>query len=168
MTLAFASAAKPDIFRTPHGAYRLTQTTRVGMPLNQVFDFFADARNLNRITPPWLHFEILTKGDIEMRQSVQIEYQLKLRGIPLRWTSEITIWDPPRMFVDTQIRGPYKEWHHSHLLTEIDVSTTEVSDQVDYRVPGGRLINKLFVKRDLEAIFNYRSERIIEFLGGVR
>lgn len=166
MTIAIKVPVRPVISRTSEGAYRLTQTMQVLKPLEEVFEFFSDARNLNLITPPWLQFEILTEGDIDMREGMLLDYRLKLHGVPVRWTSEITIWDPPRLFVDTQARGPYKEWHHLHRLTAIDSSTTEVSDQVDYKVPGGRLINRLFVKRDLEAIFKYRAGRTVELLGG--
>ena len=134
--------------------------------MEEVFDFFADVRNLNLITPPWLAFEILTLGEINMGVGALIDYRLKLHGVSLSWTSEMTIWDPHRMFVDTQVRGPFKEWHHMHSFKEIDSTTTDITDKVDYRVPAGRLVHRLFVKRDLEAIFAYRAERIAELLGG--
>jgi ligand-binding SRPBCC domain-containing protein len=132
-------------------------------PRDQVFQFFADPRNLERITPPWLSFEILTPPEIEITQGTLLDYRLKLRGIPLRWRSEITIWEPPRRFVDRQTQGPYSLWVHEHRFTDED-SGTIVGDHVEYAVLGGRLIQEYLVAPDLERIFNYRRQALKELL----
>ena len=133
-------------------------------PRAEVFAFFSDAANLERITPPWLRFEILTPRPLAMRPGATIDYRLRLRGVPVRWQSEITIWDPPRRFVDEQRRGPYRVWIHEHELTERD-GGTEVRDFVRYAVPGGRWIDRLLVRPDVARIFDYRRRVLQELLG---
>lgn len=130
-------------------------------PLEDVFEFFSDAANLEVLTPPWLRFEVLTPTPIEMKPGALIDYRLKIRGIPLRWQSEITEWSPPYRFVDEQRKGPYRRWHHTHTFESVDGGTS-VGDIVDYAVPGGALIHKLFVKRDIENIFAYRHKKLLE------
>jgi ligand-binding SRPBCC domain-containing protein len=142
----------------------LNSEIRVPRPLDEVFAFFADARNLQKITPPWLDFRITTPGAIVMREGALIDYKLKVRGIPLRWRSEITVWDPPHRFVDSQLRGPYRSWIHEHRFEERDGGTL-VTDEVRYSVYGGELIRKLFVARDVEKIFGYRGEKMAELFG---
>ncbi len=127
--------------------------------LAEVFDFFSDAGNLDRLTPPWLHFEILTPRPIEMKVGALIDYRLRLRGLPIRWQSEISDWNPPHRFVDEQRRGPYRLWHHTHTFAEVDGGTA-VRDIVRYRVPGGALANALFVRRDVRKIFGYRQQKL--------
>lgn len=125
-------------------------------PIGRVFSFFADAANLGVITPPWLHFTILTPLPITMRVGALIDYRLRVHGLPLRWQTEITGWEPPYRFVDEQRRGPYRLWVHTHTFEERDGGTL-CRDQVDYAVPGGALIDRLFVRRDVKAIFAYRE-----------
>lgn len=120
-----------------------------------VFSFFADARNLEAITPPWLNFQILTPGEIHMRPGALIDYRLRVHHIPLRWQTEITRWQPSVCFVDEQRRGPYRLWRHTHTFSDRDGGTL-CRDEVQYAVPGGRLVNWL-VRRDLEEIFAYRA-----------
>jgi ligand-binding SRPBCC domain-containing protein len=134
-------------------------------PRAVVFDFFADARNLQTITPPWLHFVILTPTPIEMRPGALIDYKLRVHGFPLRWQTEITEWNPPHHFVDQQLRGPYTLWHHTHRFFDQDGGTRCV-DEVRYRPPGGALINYLFVKRDVQKIFAYRQQQLQKHFGG--
>ncbi len=122
----------------------------------EVFPFFADARNLEAITPPWLEFRILTPDPIEMRAGARIDYRLRLHGIPLRWRTEITVWEPPHRFVDEQIRGPYRRWVHEHTFTECP-GGCEMRDRVRYAVPGGRWVHALFVKKEVGRIFDHRS-----------
>jgi len=142
--------------------YRLE--TRLWLPQAraQVFQFFADPGNLQRLTPAWLHFEILTPPESAMREGTLVDYRLRLRGIPLRWQSEIKVWQPPHRFIDRQTRGPYSLWVHEHTFTEKDNGTV-VGDKVEYAVPGGRLVQKFFVAPDLEQIFQYRH-RVLEEL----
>ena len=129
-----------------------------------VFAFFADALNLEAITPPWLHFRILTAPPIEMREGTIIDYRLRLRGVPIRWQSEIIAWEPPRRFVDEQRRGPYRRWIHEHTFEEHDGATV-VRDRVDYAVPGGAAVDRLVVARDLDRIFAFRHKALERLLG---
>jgi ligand-binding SRPBCC domain-containing protein len=128
-------------------------------PLNVVFPFFADAGNLEALTPPWLRFEILTPLPMVMRVGASIEYRLRLHGIPLRWQSEITVWEPPFRFVDEQRRGFYRRWIHEHTFTQ-GGNGSEMHDFVLYSVPGGWLTNLLFMQRDVRRIFEYRSHKL--------
>jgi ligand-binding SRPBCC domain-containing protein len=130
---------------------------------DDVFQFFADAFNLEAITPPWPRFRILTPAPIEMREGTQIEYRLRFRRVPVRWRSEITAWDPPDRFVDEQRRGPYRHWIHEHTFEGRDGGTL-VRDHVDYAVAGGELLERAFVARDLDRIFDYRSATLRELL----
>ena len=147
-----------------------TQTAELWLPQPRdlVFTFFADARNLESITPPLLHFEIVTPSPIVMRVGTRIDYRLRLHGIPLRWQSEITTWDPPFRFVDEQRRGPYRQWIHTHEFVEQSGGTL-CRDHVVYAVPGGRIVNWLLVRRDVEQIFAYRQSvlrrRLSEWAG---
>jgi ligand-binding SRPBCC domain-containing protein len=135
-----------------------TFTTELWLPETRarVFSFFADPRNLEAITPPWLSFQILTPGEISMHAGALIDYRLRVRWVPLRWRTEITLWDPPVRFTDVQRKGPYRVWEHTHTFSELDGGTL-CRDDVEYAVPGGPLINWLFVCRDIEAIFAYRA-----------
>ena len=141
--------------------FRLHSSVLLRYPRERVFDFFADAENLNLLTPPWLRFSILTPLPIDMAKGTRIEYRIRLRGIPVRWVSEITEWEPPARFTDEQVRGPYSLWAHNHLFEETPEGTLAI-DEVTYRVPGGRLINWLFVSRELRRIFYYRKARLLE------
>lgn len=129
------------------------------VPREKVFPFFANARNLEAITPPWLNFQILTPGEIPMHVGALIDYKLRVHGLPVRWRTEITGWNPPESFCDEQRRGPYRLWRHTHIFTEKDGGTL-CRDRVEYAVLGGLLINKLFVRRDVETIFAYRAEAL--------
>jgi hypothetical protein len=146
--------------------HRLEREQRIEQPLDEVFEFFAAARNLERLTPPWLSFEVLTPEPIEMRVGTLIDYRLRVHGIPLRWQSRIEEWEPGQSFIDRQIRGPYGLWHHRHTFAA-DGSATIVRDTVDYGLPLGALgdvAHPLFVRRDLERIFAYRRQAVIEAL----
>jgi ligand-binding SRPBCC domain-containing protein len=129
-------------------------------PLETVFPFFAKPHNLQILTPPWLNFEILTPESIEMCVGTLIDYKLHIRGIPIRWQSEITVWEPPRRFVDEQRKGPYRQWIHEHRFEERDGGTL-CTDHVRYAAPGGALVEKFFIRPDIEKIFAYRAEMLI-------
>ena len=144
--------------------YRLETSNWLPRPLDEVFAFHADAGNLQRITPPWLDFAIRTPAPVEMRKGTLIDYRLRLHGIPLRWQSAITFWDPPRSFVDEQRRGPYRRWIHRHEFVE-EHGGTRVGDEVEYAVPFGALANWLVVERDVRRIFAYRREALCRIFG---
>ena len=129
-----------------------------------VFDFYADAFNLERLTPPWLRFEVITPAPITMQSGVEIDYRLRLHGLSLKWRSRITAWDPPHRFVDEQIRGPYRTWIHEHTFTPHQGGTL-VGDHVKYAMLGGWLADRLLVRRDLERIFAFRQQRLAEIFG---
>ena len=142
-------------------------TCHVTLPADRtaVFDFFSDAFRLEEITPPWLKFEVTTTAPIEITTGTLIDYRLKLRGLPIRWRTEITRWEPPQSFVDSQIRGPYRKWEHLHTFEEVD-NGTQVNDEVTYHVPGSRLVSWLFVESQLKQIFEYRQKRMSEIFAG--
>ena len=147
--------------------HRLEREQYIDRPLGDVFDFFAEAHNLERITPPWLSFQVLTPDPIEMGVGALIDYRLRVHGLPLRWTSRIEDWEPGRSFVDRQLRGPYGLWHHRHTFAQRGGGTV-VRDEVDYAMPFGAvgdLAHPLFVRRDLERIFTYRHEAVPRLLG---
>jgi ligand-binding SRPBCC domain-containing protein len=135
-----------------------------------VFPFFADARNLEAITPPLLRFRVITPEPIEMRPGTLIQYRLRLHGIGVSWLTSIQAWDPPHRFVDVQLRGPYALWHHTHEFApaEDDPGTTVMRDTVRYAMPFGplgTLADRLLVRRDLAAIFDHRRDRVPLLLG---
>jgi len=133
-------------------------------PLDAVFPFFADAANLETLTPPWVNFWILTEPPIEMRVGALIDYKIRVRGLPLRWRTEITAWEPPYRFVDEQVRGPYSRWVHEHSFRQEDGGTL-CEDHVSYAPIGGSLMHWLFVGRDVRRIFDYRQEQMRRIFG---
>jgi ligand-binding SRPBCC domain-containing protein len=141
----------------------LTRTQVVPRPVDEAFAFFADPHNLEAITPPWLGFRIVS-APAELERGALIRYRLRLKGIPVRWLTEIRAWSPPRSFVDVQLRGPYLRWEHAHRLVPV-AGGTEIHDHVRYRVPGGRLVDGRLVRPLLEEIFDYRAERTAALLG---
>ncbi len=146
--------------------YILEREQLVRRELEDVFEFFSRADNLQVLTPPWLHFEVLTPEPIEMHPGTLIDYRLRLHGLPLRWRSRIEEWQPGRMFVDRQLRGPYRLWHHTHRFAPHPQGTL-VSDRVRYAIPLGplgRLAHLAFVHRDLERVFGFRQAAITRLL----
>ena len=129
-------------------------------PLDEVFAFFADASNLGVLTPPWLKFSVVTPAPIEMRPGTLIDYRLRFRGVPLRWRSEITDWNPPHRFADVQVKGPYRQWIHEHSFVVQDGGTL-AGDRVEYAVWGGALV----IRRDVERIFDYRRQMLTAMFG---
>lgn len=163
------SAAEPNVAierLARAGAYRLRAEIWLPAAPETVFEFFSDAFQLEAITPPWLHFQVLTPAPVSMHTGAIIDYRLRLRLIPLRWRSEIAVWEPPFRFVDRQLRGPYRHWVHEHIF-EPHHGGTLIRDRVEYAVPGGRLVNALCVSSDLRRIFTFRSRRVRELLAAV-
>lgn len=129
-------------------------------PREEIFPFFGDAHNLEIITPPWLQFEILTQPPIDMRPGKLIDYRISLHGIRLRWRTKIEIWEPPHRFIDVQVKGPYRQWHHEHIFETQDNGTL-CRDCVRYAVPCGALVDRLLVRRELEKIFDFRRTKLL-------
>jgi len=146
---------------TPHIIVRKTIINR---PLEEVFDFFSKAENLDLLTPPELQFEILTPLPIQMKAGTLIDYKIKLNGIPFLWKSEISTWKVNECFVDEQLKGPYRIWHHTHSFKAI-AGGTEMTDEVKYLSPGWflePLIQALFIKKKVESIFDFRNQKLKE------
>ncbi len=146
--------------------YTLEREQLLAGDLDDVFTFFSRAGNLQTLTPPWLHFALLTPEPVEMRPGLLIDYRLRLHGVPIRWTSRIQEWVPGRRFVDLQVRGPYRLWHHTHEF-EARGRGTLVRDHVRYELPlglAGRLAGAAFVRRDLERVFDYRRDTVDRLL----
>jgi ligand-binding SRPBCC domain-containing protein len=141
-------------------------TARV--PLARVFRFFEDARNLERITPPWLNFRIVDPDGIRMRKGAEIDYVIRWMGLPMKWKTVISEYDPPTRFVDEQTRGPYSLWRHTHTFEETNAGVV-IRDCVEYRLPlgiFGRLAHALVVRRHLREIFHFRQTTIARILQG--
>lgn len=145
-------------------SFVLKKTVWVPRPIEEVFEFFGNASNLEQMTPPWLGFKILTPQPIVMRPGTLIDYRISLRGLPMKWRTEISTWNPPFEFVDEQLKGPYRQWHHRHTFVSRD-GGTDVTDEVTYNVLGGAIIRNLFVKNDLEKIFAFREKTLREKFG---
>ena len=147
-----------------------TLESEVWMPQDPavVFPFFSAAVNLNAITPRWLHFRRITSPDVTLGKGALLEYRLRLHGIPIRWVSEITDWNPPFGFTDEQRKGPYRKWVHFHSFA-LERGGTKMKDHVEYVLPGGLFepyVEHLLVRPDLEKIFAYRSEVILKRFNG--
>ena len=143
--------------------FKLEAKQFIRRPLEEVFGFFSRPENLVVITPAKLNFKILTPFPIEMKQGAVIDYTIKLFKIPIHWRTLITSYEPPYMFVDEQVKGPYTFWHHTHIFKEIDEGV-EIQDKVIYAIPFGiigRILHFLWIKRDLIKIFEHRK-KIIE------
>jgi ligand-binding SRPBCC domain-containing protein len=146
--------------------HTLTRSLTLDLPREEVFDFFADAGNLERITPPELKFHIITPQAIDIKKGALIDYRLKLRGFPVKWRTEITVWNPPLEFVDEALKSPYKQWIHRHTFTELEKNKTLIEDEVKYRLPlepFGDLAH-WFVRRELNYIFDFRQKAVKKIL----
>jgi ligand-binding SRPBCC domain-containing protein len=145
----------------------LERRQRLAVPLEHAFELYSEARNLERITPPWLGFRVSTPAPIEMREGTLIEYRLKLHGLPVRWRTRIATWEPPLRFVDVQLRGPYALWEHTHTFERDGEQAVVIGDRVRYALPLGPLgeiAHAAFVARDLRRIFDYRASAVAEWL----
>ncbi len=149
--------------------HTLEREQRLAVPLERAFALYSEARNLERITPPWLGFRVTTPGVIEMRAGTLIDYRLKLHGFPVRWRTRIAAWEPPRRFLDVQLHGPYALWEHTHTFECLDRGSVLIGDRVRYALPLGplgELAHAAFVERDLRRIFDYRARAVAAWLDG--
>jgi ligand-binding SRPBCC domain-containing protein len=138
--------------------YILLREHWIARPIDEVFAFFADAHNLEEITPPWLGFKILSMSTNSISEGTVIRYLLQLHGIRIHWRTEICEWNPPHCFVDEQTKGPYKQWRHTHRF-ESHGSRTKMIDEVQYSLPFGvlgRIVHAVKVRREVNRIFDYR------------
>ena len=144
--------------------HTLKTSMTVARPRGAVFAFFANAANLERLTPAALGFHIATPQPIDIKKGTLIDYRLSLHGFPVKWRTEITEWDPPNSFVDTQLSGPYSQWIHRHTFTEVSPNETLIEDEVRYRLPFepfGSLVHFL-IRRQLDDIFEFRQKTVAE------
>ena len=140
--------------------YELNVSHQVNAPIEEVFDFFSKPENLSKITPAKMGFNVLTPSPIKMQRGALIEYTIRVFGFPLRWRTLITAYEPPKKFVDEQLKGPYSFWHHTHTFEEKDGGTL-IRDELKYAIPFGilgRIVHALYVKYDIRSIFKYRQK----------
>jgi len=162
-----AERVGPSISRREPRGWRLERSQIVPRPLEEVFAFFSDAANLESLTPAFLRFRIVTPMPIVMAAGARIDYRLSLFGVPFGWQTRIASFEPGMRFVDVQVSGPYREWHHLHEFHR-DSRGTRMIDRVDYDLPFGALgmaVHPAFVRPTLERIFDYRAERLVERFG---
>jgi ligand-binding SRPBCC domain-containing protein len=150
--------------RRNSAGWSLSASQVVPADIEEVFQFFSDAENLDVLTPPWVHFQLVSPRPVEMQTGTLIDYELRLRKIPIRWRSEITDWQPPFRFVDVQLNGPYRVWIHTHLFEPLPEGT-RILDHVHYNVWGGRFVNAVGVKRDLLKVFAFRAQALQSIFG---
>lgn len=142
--------------------YQIHRQQIIPRPVNDVFAFFGEAGNLERITPIWLRFQVRSPQPIRMKQDARIDYLIRWRGLPMRWRTRILVWQPIKKFVDVQEKGPYRLWQHTHVF-EACAEGTRMIDHVRYALPFGgfgRGLHRLWIRNDLESVFDYRQRQI--------
>lgn len=155
-----AAAPDPITFtEKKDGSTLLRATQWVPRPLEEVFRFFSQPENLQTLTPSHVRFQLLSDTPVDMREGLELSYKLRVKGIPIRWTSRITVWDPPHAFADIQLKGPYRTWDHTHTF-ERDGSGTRVVDEVHYSAPGFRWMERHLVRPDIRKIFAFRHHTL--------
>jgi len=148
-----------------NGCTHLHASQWIARPIDEVFRFFSQPENLQVLTPANMHFRMVDETPVEMHEGRELSYKLKVKGIPIKWTSKITLWDPPHCFSDIQTKGPYTSWDHTHTF-ERDGSGTRVIDDVTYESPGFRWMERLLVRPDIERIFQFRHYTLEHVFGG--
>ena len=148
-------------FSKENNYFYLKNNLTLNENIEKVFKFFETPKNLNLITPSWLNFNIIKSVASKTYKDQEIEYKLTLHKITFKWKSRIIDYKKNISFCDKQIKGPYLFWEHSHLFSKLEENTL-MEDVVKYKVVFGSLANKLFVKRNLRRIFEYRQRKIQE------
>jgi ligand-binding SRPBCC domain-containing protein len=148
--------------RPANALLSLHSETVVRADIDRTFAFFSEAANLERLTPPWITFQIRTPLPIAMREGTIIDYQIVLRGVPLPWRTRIDVWEPGVRFVDRQLAGPYLWWRHEHRF-EVAATGTRVIDEVEF-VPRAAFLTAAVVKRDVGRIFEFRQRALASLL----
>jgi ligand-binding SRPBCC domain-containing protein len=148
--------------RPEGGLLDLRSEVVVPVPVDDAFAFFADAWNLERITPPWLNFRIRTPRPLAMREGALLDYRIRLHGLPIPWRTRIDVWEPGVRFVDRQVIGPYHWWRHEHGFEAV-AGGTRVVDHVEY-LPRVAWLSRGWVRRDVERIFAYRRDALLREL----
>jgi len=159
--LAWAPRAGP---RPAHGLAVIHDETIVPASLDATFAFFADASNLERLTPAWLNFRIRTPMPVTMAEGLEIDYRIVLHGAPVRWRSRIDVWQPGVRFVDRQVLGPYRWWRHEHRFEPLESGGTRVIDHVEFR-PRANWLTGALVRRDVRRIFAFRGRELSRLFG---
>jgi hypothetical protein len=147
--------------------YLLERTQIIERSLDATFAFFGDAFNLEKITPAFLRFRILTPRPLVMQAGTRLDYSLSLFGLPFKWQTLIEQWEPGVQFVDRQVQGPYSLWVHTHHFAALGAARTLMTDRVEYQLPLGKLgevAHALFVKKTLHQIFTYRADATARWL----
>jgi ligand-binding SRPBCC domain-containing protein len=144
--------------------YTFNDNVWLPRPIEEIFTYFSAARNLEELTPPWLKFQVMTPDPIVMDTGTLIDYKITIHGFPIRWQTQIVEWAPPHRFIDVQLSGPYKLWHHTHTFTA-QRGGTLCRDDVRYYPKGGALANTLFVSKDVKRIFDFRKQKLQELFG---
>ena len=137
----------------------------ISQNISTVFDFFSKPENLSVITPPKMNFKIFTPSPIDMKEGTLIDYTINIMFMPIRWRTLITKYNPPNIFVDQQLSGPYSMWHHTHTFEQLGDNETLIKDEVIYSIPFafiGSIVRYLYIKGELEKIFTYRKNKIEE------
>jgi hypothetical protein len=145
--------------------YVLKKEQVVSQNISTVFEFFSKPENLSVITPPKMNFKIFTPSPIDMKEGTLIDYTINIMFMPIRWRTLITKYDPPNIFVDQQLSGPYSMWHHTHTFEQLGDNETLIKDEVIYSIPFafiGSIVRYLYIKGELEKIFTYRNNKIEE------
>ena len=161
-----AGDSGPQIARQPDGSYLLTMATLIQRGREEVFAALSDVRNVEKITPGWARFRILSDPTVEMGVGTVFDYSVRVRCMRFKWRSEITEWDPPNAFADTQRRGPFSEWTDRHIFTDAGDKATLVQNEITYRVPGGAPIHRLLVRRDLLRAYRHEQRMMHQLLEG--
>ena len=149
--------------------FEINKTQFIEKPIEKVFDFFSKPENLEKITPKYLAFNIISSLPIKMKKGKIIDYTIRLLKFRVHWRTLITSYEPPYLFIDEQIKGPYKFWHHTHTF-ESKNGGVEITDKVRYAIPFGWLgwiLNFFWIRPDLEKIFNYRKDIIQKYFDNI-